>query len=56
VSAYDRAVPGDDDRLIAAVAGGDEQALAALYDRFGGVAYGLAFRILRDASLAQDAV
>jgi RNA polymerase sigma-70 factor, ECF subfamily len=56
VSAYDRAVPGDDDRLIAAVAGGDEQALAALYDRFGGVAYGVAFRILRDASLAQDAV
>jgi RNA polymerase sigma-70 factor (ECF subfamily) len=49
-------VPGDDDDLLAALARGDEQALAALYDRFGGVAYGLAFRILRDASLAQDAV
>ena len=38
------------------MARGDEQALAALYDRFGGVAYGVALRILRDASLAEDAV
>jgi len=49
-------VPDVDDDLLAAIARGDEQALAALYDRFGGVAYGVAFRILRDASLAQDAV
>ncbi|MBA3842632.1 MAG: sigma-70 family RNA polymerase sigma factor [Actinobacteria bacterium] len=49
-------MPDADDDLLAAIARGDEQALAALYDRFGGVAYGVAFRILRDASLAQDAV
>lgn len=49
-------MPDVDDDLLAAIARGDEQALAALYDRFGGVAYGVAFRILRDASLAQDAV
>ena len=34
----------------------DEAALAALYDRFGRVAYGLALRVLRDAALAEDAV
>jgi RNA polymerase sigma factor (sigma-70 family) len=49
-------VPDADDDLLAAIARGDEQALAALYDRFGGVAYGVAFRILRDGALAQDAV
>ena len=38
------------------MAGGSEQALAELYDRFGGVAYGVAARILRDPALAQDAV
>ena len=34
----------------------DDVALAELYDRYGRVAYGLAFRVLRDASLAEDAV
>jgi RNA polymerase sigma-70 factor (ECF subfamily) len=45
-----------DDELLAAIARGDEAALAELYDRFGRVAYGLALRIVRDAALAQDAV
>src|SRR5436190_3362057 len=45
-----------DEALLALVARGDDLALAELYDRFGGVAYGLALRILRDAVLAQDAV
>ena len=45
-----------DEALLSLVAGSDEQALAELYDRFGGVAYGLALRVLRDDSLAQDAV
>ena len=38
------------------MARGSEDALAELYDRFGGVAYGVALRILRDPALAQDAV
>jgi RNA polymerase sigma factor (sigma-70 family) len=45
-----------DEALLSLVASSDEDALAELYDRFGGVAYGLALRILRDEALAQDAV
>lgn len=45
-----------DDELLAALAHGDDAALAALYDRFGRVAYGIALRILREPGLAQDAV
>jgi RNA polymerase sigma factor (sigma-70 family) len=46
----------DDEDLLAACAKGDEQALGSLYDRFGRVAYRLALRVVRDASLAEDAV
>ncbi len=45
-----------DEALVALVARGDESALGELYDRIGGVAYGLAFRVLRDEALAEDAV
>jgi RNA polymerase sigma factor (sigma-70 family) len=45
-----------DEALVAVVARGDESALAELYDRVGRVAYGLAFRVLRDDRLAEDAV
>jgi RNA polymerase sigma factor (sigma-70 family) len=45
-----------DGALLSLIASSDEAALAELYDRFGGVAYGLALRILRDEALAQDAV
>ena len=45
-----------DEAVVALVARSDEQALAELYRRFGRLAYGLAFRILRDDALAQDAV
>ncbi|MFN2470969.1 MAG: sigma-70 family RNA polymerase sigma factor [Gaiellaceae bacterium] len=45
-----------DDEVLDLLARSDERALGELYNRFGGVAYGLAFRILRDEALAQDAV
>ncbi len=61
--AYRRQRPSDrdfahlsDEALLALVARGDDEALGVLYDRFGRVAYGLSLRILRDRSLAEDAV
>jgi RNA polymerase sigma factor (sigma-70 family) len=45
-----------DEALTALVARQDEEAFAELYDRLGRQAYGLALRILRDDSLAEDAV
>jgi RNA polymerase sigma-70 factor (ECF subfamily) len=45
-----------DEELVEAVARADEDALGELYDRFGRVAYGLAYKILQDATLAEDAV
>ena len=45
-----------DEALVALVARGDENALAELYDRVGRVAYGIAYRVLRDEKLAEDAV
>ena len=45
-----------DEHVLEAVGHGDEDALGVLYDRFGRLAYRLAFRILRDRALAEDAV
>ena len=45
-----------DEAVLALVSRGDEAALGVLYDRFGKPAYRLALRILRDPSLAEDAV
>lgn len=45
-----------DEQVLEAVGRGDHDALGVLYDRFGRLAYGLAFRILRDQALAEDAV
>jgi RNA polymerase sigma-70 factor (ECF subfamily) len=46
----------DGAELLLACAGGDDQALGSLYDRYGRLAYGVALRVLRDAALAEDAV
>jgi RNA polymerase sigma-70 factor (ECF subfamily) len=45
-----------DEALLALCSRADESALGELYDRYGRVAYGLALRIVRDRSLAEDAV
>jgi len=45
-----------DEELLDAIAAGEDDALGALYDRFGRVAYGVALRVLRDRALAEDAV
>jgi RNA polymerase sigma-70 factor (ECF subfamily) len=42
--------------LLARLAGGEEEALAVLYDRLGAAAYGLALRIAGDPDAAEDAV
>lgn len=45
-----------DDVLITALAGRDLTALATLYDRYGRIAYALAYRILGEPGSAEDVV
>ena len=45
-----------DEALVAMIARADDDALAELYDRYVGVAFGLARRVVRDTELAEDAV
>ena len=45
-----------DEALVALVARSSDVALGELYDRYGGTAYGLALRVVRDAALAEDVV
>jgi len=45
---------GDDSSLLALVKSGDEQAMAALYDRYSTVVYSVSLRVLRDPAAAQS--
>ena len=45
-----------DEEIVAGLAAGDHEALAQLYDRYAGLAYGVAMRVLGDPSRAEDAV
>ena len=45
---------GDDTSLLALVKSGDEQAMAAVYDRYSTVVYSVALRVLRDPAAAED--
>jgi RNA polymerase sigma-70 factor, ECF subfamily len=42
--------------LLVRAAEGDQQAIAALYDRYGGVLYAVAYRVARQRADAEDAV
>ena len=46
----------EDHELVEAMARGDRQALAELYDRFGGIAYSLVLRMVRVHEAAQEVV
>ncbi len=50
----DGALPETDEALVAAVCGGNEDALAALYDRYAASIYSLALRITGDRLTAQE--
>ena len=52
----DEAREPTDEQVLEAIGRGDDDALGVLYDRFGRLAFRLAFRILRDRALAEDAV
>ncbi len=45
-----------DEALLAAIRDRDERAIAVLYDRYGGLAFGLAYRIVGERSAAEDVV
>ena len=44
----------DDTALLAQVQRGDEQAMAALFDRYSKIVYSVALRVLRDPAAAED--
>lgn len=44
----------DDTELLEAVARKDESAMAALFDRYSGLVYSIALRVLREPELAED--
>ncbi len=46
----------DDATLLRAIAEGQQDGLLALYDRYNRMAFGLAYRILGDAALAEEVV
>ncbi len=46
----------EDVELVLSVARNDTEALRALYDRYGRVVYGMAYRVLGDRQLAEDCV
>jgi RNA polymerase sigma-70 factor (ECF subfamily) len=53
ISEWDAAT---DEELLLGIAQGDEQALGVLYDRYGGRAIGLAYRIVGERGAAEDVV
>lgn len=48
--------PSDDSELLGGLAAGDQASLAALYDRYGNAALGLAFKVCGNRAIAEDIV
>jgi RNA polymerase sigma-70 factor, ECF subfamily len=46
--------PKDERALIARIRGGDESAMAEMYDRYSGIVYGVALRVLGSTTSAED--
>src|SRR5947209_9824388 len=44
----------DESALMARIRAGDESAMADLYDRYSGIVYGVALRVLGDTTAAED--
>jgi len=44
----------DDAAILSAIRAGDENAMAALYDRYSAVVYSVALRVLGDTGAAED--
>ena len=49
-----RRPPRDDAALLEAVAEGNQEAMAAVYERYSKIVYCIALRVLREPSLAED--
>lgn len=48
--------PSDDSDLLSSLAAGNQESLAALYDRYGNAALGLAFKVCGNRAIAEDIV
>jgi RNA polymerase sigma-70 factor, ECF subfamily len=49
-----KVVSTDDEALMSAMRSGDESAMGVLYDRYSGVVYSVALRVLGDTAAAED--
>ena len=48
--------PKDERALIARMRAGDESAMSDLYDRYSGIVYGVALRVLGSTSAAEESI
>ena len=49
-------VRGTEELLVARMAAGDEEAIGEVFDRYGGLVFGIARRVARSAPIAEDVV
>jgi RNA polymerase sigma-70 factor, ECF subfamily len=54
IGAVPATASSEDAMLLARIQGGEEQAMAVLYDRYSKIVYSVALRVLRDTAAAED--